>query len=101
LGETLFNQNIIVYGTLLLIPLFIYFLKQTSWGLHLSAVGENPRAADAAGLRVELIRFLATTFGGMMAGWGGAYLPIAFYGLYTDDLAVGRGWMAIAGRCFW
>lgn len=99
-GETLFNQNIIVYGTLLLIPLFTFFLTQTSWGLHLSAVGENPRAADAVGLRVQLIRFLATTFGGMMAGWGGAYLPIAFYGLYTDDLAVGRGWMAIAVVAF-
>ncbi len=100
LGETLFSQNIIVYATLLLVPVFIYFFKHTSWGLHLSAVGEHPRASDAAGLQVNLIRFIATTFGGMMAGWGGAYLPIAFYGLYTDDLAVGRGWMAIAVVAF-
>lgn len=100
LGDTIFNQNLIVYGTLILIPILMFILKQTSWGLHLTAVGENPRASDAAGLQVGLIRFLATTFGGLMAGFGGAYLPIAFYGLYTDDLAVGRGWMAIAVVAF-
>jgi simple sugar transport system permease protein len=96
LGETLFNQNIIVYLTMLAIPLVAFIFNQTVWGLNVDAVGENPKAADAAGLEVGLVRYLAVTFGGLMAGFGGAYLSLALYGLYTDDLSAGLGWMAIA-----
>jgi len=96
LGNTVFNQNLIVYIALLLVPVFIIFFSRTAQGLNIDAVGENPRAADAAGLDVGVIRTLAVTFGGLMAGFGGAYLPLALYGLYTDDLSTGLGWMAIA-----
>lgn len=96
LGEALFSQNILVYVTLLLVPAAAFFFARTRWGLNIDAVGEHPRAADAAGLRVGLIRVAATAFGGLMAGLGGAYLPLALYGLYTDDLSTGLGWMAIA-----
>jgi general nucleoside transport system permease protein len=95
IGDAIFNQNIIFYITLLSIPLFVYFFKHTRLGLNIDAVGENPRSADAAGLNVGLIRILAVSFGGMLAGLAGAYLPLALYGVYTDDLAVGLGWMAI------
>jgi simple sugar transport system permease protein len=95
-GDTLFNQNALVYLTLLAIPLAAFILKRTAWGLAIDAVGEHPRAADAAGLNVDRIRTLATTVGGFLAGIGGAYLSLALYGLYTDDLSTGLGWMAIA-----
>ncbi len=96
LGSTLFSQNILVYLALLSVPLLAWAFQKTSWGLNIDAVGEHPRAADAAGLSVNLVRTLAATFGGMLAGLGGAYLSLALYGLYTDDLSVGLGWMAIA-----
>ncbi len=96
LGEALFSQNILVYITLLLVPFAAFFFARTRYGLNVDAVGENPRAADAAGVRVGATRLAATTFGGLMAGLGGAYLPLALYGLYTDDLSTGLGWMAIA-----
>jgi ABC-type uncharacterized transport system permease subunit len=96
LGETLFNQNLIVYLTLLLVPLLAWMFSRTVWGLNIDAVGENPHSADAAGLEVGHIRYAAVIFGGLMAGFGGAYLPLALYGLYTDDLATGLGFMAIA-----
>jgi simple sugar transport system permease protein len=96
LGPTLFSQNILVYLALLTVPLLAWAFQKTSWGLNIDAVGEHPRAADAAGLSVNLIRTLAATFGGMLAGLGGAYLSLALYGLYTDDLSIGLGWMAIA-----
>lgn len=96
LGETFFNQTPVVYLALLLVPLFMVFFSRTAQGLNIDAVGEHPRAADAAGLPVGLIRSLAAAFGGLMAGFGGAYLPLALYGLYTDDLSTGLGWMAIA-----
>jgi ABC-type uncharacterized transport system permease subunit len=96
LGDTLFDQNIIVYAALLLVPFFAFFFARSTWGLNIDSVGEQPRAADAAGLNVSKIRILAATFGGMMAGLGGAYMPLALYGIYTDDLSTGLGWMAIA-----
>jgi ABC-type uncharacterized transport system permease subunit len=96
LGETLFSQNIVVYATLLSVPLYAFIFKQTSWGLNLDAVGEHPHAADAAGLNVHRVRYIAVTFGGLMAGLGGAYMALALFGLYTDDLSTGLGWMAIA-----
>jgi ABC-type uncharacterized transport system permease subunit len=96
IGDTFFNQNLIVYLALILVPLFAFFFARTSWGLNIDAVGEQPRAADAAGLGVGRIRTLACTFGGLMAGLGGAYMPLALYGIYTDDLSTGLGWMAIA-----
>lgn len=96
LGDTLFNQNIVVYLTLLIVPFFAYFFKKSVWGLNIDAVGEHPQAADSAGLNVGKIRTLSATFGGLMAGLGGAYMPLALYGIYTDDLTTGLGWMAIA-----
>lgn len=95
LGETLFNQNIVVYLTLLAVPVFTFIFRRTSWGLSIDAVGEEPHAADAAGISVSRVRYIAVTFGGLMAGLGGAYLSLALFGLYTDDLSTGLGWMAI------
>ena len=65
LGKTFFNQNIIVYLTILAIPLTYYFFKETSWGLNIDATGEQPRAADAAGLNIGRIRTLSTCIGGI------------------------------------
>ena len=96
LGETLFNQNLVVYLTLLAVPLLAFLFKRTAAGLNIDAVGENPHAADAAGLAVGRIRTVAVTFGGLMAGLGGAYLALALYGLFTPDLSTGLGWIAIA-----
>lgn len=100
IGETLFNQNIIVYLTILAVPLINYFFKEISWGLNIDAVGEQPRAADAAGLRFGLIRTLSACFGGFLAGIGGAYLPLALYSIYTNDISTGLGWMAIVVLVF-
>lgn len=96
IGEAIFNQNIIVYAAILSIPVMVYIFRRTAWGINIDAVGEHPRAADAAGLNVELVRYIAVTIGGLLAGFGGAYLSLGLYGLYTDDLSVGLGWMAIA-----
>ena len=100
LGETFFNQNIVVYLTILAIPLTYYFFKEISWGLNIDATGEQPRAADASGLKVGRIRTLSTCFGGILAGIGGAYLPLALYSVYTNDISTGLGWIAIVVLVF-
>jgi len=95
-GEVLFVQDIFVYLVILAVPLTAFILKRTSWGISIDTAGEHPRAADAAGLNVGLIRYLCVSFGGILAGLGGAYLSLGLFGLYTNDLSVGLGWMAIA-----
>ena len=73
-----------------------YFLYRTTPGLSLRAVGEDPAAADAAGLSVTRIRYLFTFIGGLGAGIGGAYLALAVLGTWQAGMTAGAGWIAIA-----
>jgi ABC-type uncharacterized transport system permease subunit len=77
IGSALFNQNALVYLAFLLIPFTWLLLAHTRLGLNWRAVGENPVAADAAGLSVKRLRFAAIMLGGSFCGLAGAYLSIA------------------------
>jgi simple sugar transport system permease protein len=59
-------------------------------------VGEEPYAAQAAGVRVRWVRFWATLFGGAMAGVAGAHLALAYAGTFAENMSAGRGFIAIA-----
>jgi len=96
LGEIVFNQNWLVYFTILLSVFLYYFLYKTSVGLELRAVGENPRAADSLGVNVSLMRYATAIVGGMLMGLAGAYLPMVYTGTFTEGMVQGRGWIAIA-----
>jgi general nucleoside transport system permease protein len=85
----------------LVAPFAIYwFLNRTRAGLILKAAGENPEAADVAGIDVNLTRLLATTFGGMLAGLAGAYMSISWIGSVTKGISAGRGFIALATVVF-
>jgi simple sugar transport system permease protein len=73
-----------------------FFLSRTRAGLALRAVGESPTSAHAIGYPVVRIRYLATLFGGAMAGVAGAYMSTVYASLWTDGLIAGRGWIAVA-----
>jgi simple sugar transport system permease protein len=73
-----------------------YFLYRTKPGLVLRAVGESPASADAIGYPVIRIRYLATLFGGALAGVAGAYVSLVYTALWTEGLIAGRGWIAVA-----
>lgn len=96
LGEILFNQNWLVYFTFLVSAFLYYLLYQTSFGLELRAVGENPKAADSLGVNVTLMRYGAVIVGGMLMGIAGAYLPMVYTSTFTEGIVRGRGWLAIA-----
>lgn len=96
LGQTFFTQHMLTYLALLLVPLVYFFLYRTKYGLELRCLGENPRAVDMRGINIHLYQYLAVMFGGMMAGFGGAFLTLASAGLFVPDIAAGRGWIAIA-----
>lgn len=96
LGPALFNQDILVYGSVLLVILVRWFLLQTRGGLVLRSIGESPDSADALGLPVSRIRYLAVMFGGALAGLAGAYLSLVYTPLWAENMTAGRGWIAIA-----
>lgn len=81
---------------LLLVPLCWYVVYKTPFGLRLRATGENPSAADAAGVKVITLRYVAVVLSGVLAAAGGAYLSIGQSSLFTRAMTAGRGFIALA-----
>lgn len=96
IGKVLFRQDLFVYlGYILAIVLGIYMYK-TSKGLNLTAVGENPGAADVAGINVSLYKYVHILMGGALCGLGGAYLSLVYVPAWQENITAGRGWIAVA-----
>ena len=95
-GRALFAQAPTAYFAYVMAPIAWYVLFKTTWGLELRATGEAPVAAEAAGIRVRVVRFYATLFGGAMAGIAGAHLALAHAGAFAENMSAGKGFIAIA-----
>jgi len=100
LGKSLFNQDIIVYMSIILAVILWLILFKTSIGIRIRSVGENPAAADAAGVNVFLIRYLCVFFGGVLSGIGGAYLSVAYFPSWREGMTMGMGWIVIGLTIF-
>ena len=86
----------LVWASWLLFASLWYFAARTRAGLVLRAIGESPRSADAIGYPVMRIQFLATGFGGVMAGIAGAFISVVYTSIWTEGMVAGRGWIAVA-----
>ena len=84
------------YLCVFILVIVIFFLNHTRGGLVLRAVGINHDSAYALGYRVMAVRLYAVLFGGMMAGLGGAYLPLVLTPHWSEGMTAGRGWIALA-----
>ena len=96
LGEVLFGENIVVLAAIMSVPIIWYFLYKTKYGLQLRAVGENPYSAEARGINVEKTKFLYTTIGGILIGFGGAAFSLHAKFGWSDGHTTNYGWIALA-----
>ncbi len=100
IGPVFFQQNIFVYGAMIMVAVATYYLFYTRSGLRARAVGEHPKAADTLGIDVYRIRYVNVTIAGMVAGFGGAWLTLGLVGRFDENMTGGRGFIALAAMIF-
>ncbi|POZ60397.1 ABC transporter permease [Chromobacterium alticapitis] len=95
------GHSILVYITaLIVIPLVSWVLYKTRFGLRLRAVGENPHAADTAGISVAKVRYTALFWNGVLCGMAGTYLSVYQTGSFIKEMTAGKGFLALAALIF-
>lgn len=101
LGPVLFEkQNLIVYLSIILVPLLWYILYRTRIGITIRSVGESPATADSLGINVGKVRYMCVFVGGILAGVAGGYLSVAYRPAWTEGMTAGIGWVVIALTIF-
>ena len=100
IGAALFRHHPLVYLTVLLALVLIWFMYRTRKGLVLRSVGESPESAHALGYPVRQIRLLAVVAGGALCGLAGAYLSVVYTPLWVEGMVAGKGWIALALTTF-
>ena len=95
IGPVLFGQTILFYLTIALAFVAHFILFRTNFGLALRASGENPAAADSAGISVYRMRYAGTLISGAAAGMAGGYLVLAQVGLFRESIVSGQGFIAL------
>jgi simple sugar transport system permease protein len=100
IGPMFFDHTYFVYGMFILVIAIHLGLFYTRWGLRSRSVGEHPKAADTAGLDVYWIRYRNVILGGMIAGFGGAFLGLAQVARFEEDMTGGIGFIGLAAMIF-
>jgi general nucleoside transport system permease protein len=95
-GPAVFQGQLLFYLAYACVPVFAFLLARTRFGLNVRAVGENPFAADAAGVSVTRVRYAAIMIAGGMAGAAGAFLSVADLKIFQVGMTVGMGFIALA-----
>lgn len=95
IGQALFAQTWLVYLALGMVALSAYLLQRTELGLQLRAAGEDPRAADQAGVDVARVRIYAVLYTGLCAGFAGCFLSLASISTFTEGMTNGAGYLAV------
>ncbi len=97
IGKGFFSHNIMVYLGIAIAILVWWYLKYTSYGLKLRAVGENPGSADSVGINVNLMKYIHICIGCGIMGIGGYYMALNLSGSFNSSCWInGYGWIAVA-----
>jgi len=99
-GHVIGGHSVLVYLAFLLLPAVHWVVYHSRFGLRLRACGENPHAADAAGVSVERTRYLAMLVTGVLCSFSGAYLSIVQSGFFLRDMSAGAGYLALTALVF-
>ncbi len=99
-GPALFRQHPLVYVTMALVVVLVFWFGRSRSGLILRAVGESPESAHALGYPVRRIRLAAVVAGGALCGLSGAYLSVVYTPLWVEGMVAGKGWIALALTTF-
>ncbi|GAB3455972.1 ABC transporter permease [Massilia terrae] len=98
--QVLGGQSILVYLAFLLLPVVHWVVYHSRFGLRLRACGENPHAADAAGVSVTKTRYMAMLVAGTLCSFSGSYLAIVQSGFFLRDMSAGAGYLALTALVF-
>jgi general nucleoside transport system permease protein len=96
IGHAFFEQNALVYGAFVLVPMTAFLIRHTRYGLRIRAVGERPEAADVLGLGVYRLRWQTLLIAGALTGLAGAYLTLAYTNTFVEGISAGRGFVALS-----
>jgi general nucleoside transport system permease protein len=96
IGSILFEHDALVYLSFGLVPIVWWLVHRSRWGVLLRAAGERSEVLDTLGYPVMVIRLVAVTLGGVLAGFGGAHLSEAYTKQWSENMVQGRGFVAVA-----
>lgn len=95
-GEILFDHNVAVYGSFVLIVVSYVFIYKTRRGLELQGIGERPEGAFARGVAVNKMRYVYTIIGGAFVGVAGAAFSLDQKLGWREGSTRNLGWIALA-----
>jgi len=95
IGTWMSGLSPFVYLVFLTLAIIVLVITFTPFGLHITMVGENPKAAEAAGIPVHLVRYICVMISGALGGMGGAFLSIGNMNLFQTGMVAGRGYLAL------
>lgn len=100
IGPMFFDHTFFVYVMFLLVFGLHFGLFRTRWGLRARSVGEHPKAADTLGINVLRVRYRNVIYGGLIAGFGGAFLALAQISRFEENMTGGIGFIGLAAMIF-
>jgi simple sugar transport system permease protein len=96
IASTILSIKPITIGAVIVSITSWYILEKTNLGLRIRACGENPHAAEAMGIDVNLYRLTLTGIGGLYTGLAGAFMVVNWVGFFSREMVAGRGFVALA-----
>jgi simple sugar transport system permease protein len=100
IGDFTLSLSPVTIASIVIAVLAYILLKRTLLGITIRAAGENPIAVDVAGVSVARIRLSMCVLGGVLAGLGGAFMPLCWFGGVVKEISAGRGFIALAAVVF-